>query len=203
MKIKKLALLGLAATMVVSTPVLAASTLVDSKGSVDMTDDRTTVGVDVTQDKHTEYYDEITEDKEENTCSVYATQASTFSVVIPKTIILDGAKDAKNAGTYVVTVKGNIAGTEAVTVQPETSFQMTQAGKEAIDATVTQDNVFFKVAEAASEDAAKTVYGVDNLNGASQSGEVEVTNLSAGSWTGSFNFNISLNSTSASTATSN
>lgn len=197
MKMKNLTYFGLAAAMVLTTPVFAASSLKDSIGSVNGSDNGTSVGVDASQGQKTTYSNAITADTND-TCNVYATQASTFSVVIPKTIVLTGTKDTANSGSYVVTVKGNIAGTEVVNVTPDATFKMSQAGKEDITATVTQTKTKFQVAEAEAkeQDATKkgaTVYGLDNASGATQSGTIEVENLTAGSWTGSFKFNIGLN----------
>ena len=202
---KKKNLIGLSTAMAVAMSVapvatFAATTLVDSIGSVNMEDDGTTVGVDSVQTQKTEYYDEITADSDTNACQVYATQASTFSVIIPKTIILDGAKDAAdgNIGKYVVTAKGNIGGIETIHVTPDASFKMSQAGKEDIDATVTQPLVNFVVTERTADSLAdgmtadNTAYGVDATDGAVADGTVEVTNLSAGSWSGQFNFNINI-----------
>lgn len=202
MKMNKLLLMGLAMTTAISMPVFAASELTNSTAST--TADATKVsgtdtmdGQDTNQSKETLYSDEITEDKSE-TCEVYATQASTFSVIIPKTIILDGAKDAANGniGQYVVTVKGNIGGAEIVSVTPDATFKMKQAGKDDIDATVTQAITNFRVEDAATLDGADTtttVYGVDKADGVTTDGKVEVTNLSAGSWSGQFAFNIAIN----------
>ena len=202
MKMNKLLLMGLAMTTAISMPVFAASGLTNSTAStaadatkVSGTD--TMDGQDTNQSKETLYSDEITEDKSE-TCEVYATQASTFSVIIPKTIILDGAKDAAdgNIGKYVVTVKGNIGGAEIVSVTPDATFKMSQAGKDDIDATVTQAITDFRVEDAAlleGADTTKTVYGVDKAEGVTTDGTVEVSNLSAGSWSGQFAFNIAIN----------
>lgn len=202
MKMNKLLLMGLAMTTAISMPVFAASGLTNSAAST--TEDATKVfgqntmdGQDTNQSKETLYSSEITEDKSE-TCEVYATQASTFSVIIPKTIILDGAKNAANGniGQYVVTVKGNIGGAEIVSVTPDATFKMKQAGKDDIDATVTQAITNFRVEDADSldgDDTTTTVYGVDKVDGVTTDGKVEVTNLSAGSWSGQFAFNIAIN----------
>ena len=200
MKMNKLLLMGLAMTTAISMPVFAASGLTNSTASTTADATRTEGamdGQDTNQSKATVYSDEIKEDKSE-TCEVYATQASTFSVIIPKTIILDGAKDAANGniGKYVVTVKGNIGGAEIVSVTPDASFKMSQAGKDDIDATVTQAITNFRVEDAAlleGADTSKTVYGVDIAEGVTTDGSVAVSNLSAGSWSGQFAFNIAIN----------
>ena len=77
-----------------------------SVGSVNMEDDGTAIGVDKNQGQKTEYTDEIQEEGSSE-AKVYVTQASSFAVVIPKVIILDG--QAKNAD-YRIGVKGDLAG---------------------------------------------------------------------------------------------
>ena len=193
---------AMAATMAVPGVAFAASDLKDSTASTaadaTRTEGDTMDGQDENQSKATVYSDEITEDAPTNACEVYATQASTFSVIIPKTIILNGKKDEANTGAYVVTAKGNIGGAETIHVVPDAAFKMSQEGKEDIDATVTQAKVNFVVAERAEEKFAagmttdNTAKGVDATEGATADGLVEVTNLSAGSWAGQFNFNIEI-----------
>lgn len=130
-------LAALTVTAVSSTTAFAASTTQNSSGST-VADAGNTAenmdGKDTTQDKKTVYSGEITADSTEEV-QVYATQASTFSVKIPKVIILDG-----QAGTakYQVSVKGNINGEEMVSVVPTESFKMSQSGKADITATTTQ-----------------------------------------------------------------
>lgn len=194
---------AMAAVMAVPGVAFAASDLKDSTAStaadatkVSGTD--TMDGQDENQAKETLYSDEITADAPTNACEVYATQASTFSVVIPKTIILNGKKDEANTGAYVVTAKGNIGGAETIHVVPDAAFKMSQEGKEDIDATVTQAITNFVVTERADDKlvgtmtTANTAKGVDAVDGATADGLVEVTNLSAGSWAGQFNFNIEI-----------
>lgn len=193
---------AMAATMAVPGVAFAASDLKDSTASTaadaTKTADETMDGQDENQSKATVYSEEIKTDAPTNACEVYATQASTFSVIIPKTIILNGKKDEANTGAYVVTAKGNIGGAETIHVVPDASFKMSQEGKEDIDATVTQAKVNFVVAERADEKFAagmtadNTAKGVDATDGATADGLVEVTNLSAGSWAGQFNFNIEI-----------
>ena len=145
----------------------------DSLGSLDMNDNGDTVGVDFTQGQTTHYHEEITNEVTENT-TVYVSQASSFGVIIPKTIILDGK--TKNA-TYEVSVTGNIGGQESIEVVPEDSFLMKQQGKNDIDALVTQDKTSW-------------IYNEFETKG---SGTIVAEDMTAGSWNGQFNFNIFLN----------
>ena len=191
--IKNLSILGASVLMTSNMIPLftyAASNTKDSIGSVDMEDDGTTIGVDETQTQKTEYSAEITTDVEETT-KVYVSQASTFGVTIPKVIILDGKKNDQNVNkaNYVVTIsnESNFSGSEKVLVVPDATFKMTQEGKNDLDATVTQDK---------EEWLHNEITTIGN-------GEVSATGMSAGSWKGSFNFNIKLESENGGTSTPN
>ena len=182
---------AVAASMAMPLSAFAASGIKSSTASV--TTDQTT-GEDTNQNQKTAYADPIAEDKT-SACDVYASQASTFSVTIPKVIILNGAKGAENSGAYIVKASGNIGGNETIGVTPDATFKMSQTGKTDINAAVAQAVTKFVVAQKTIADADKTttVAGVDNAEGASTTGKVTVSNLTAGSWKGAFNFNIALN----------
>ena len=98
-------------------PSMAATSYKDSIASVDQTDDGTTVGYDETQGKSTTYVDNVNRDSN-NRVDVYVTQASTFNVKLPKTIILNGTYGQTNSGAYEVEVEGNLASDEVVTCTP-------------------------------------------------------------------------------------
>ena len=99
-------------------PSMAATSYKDSiASSVDQTDDETTVGYDETQGKSTTYVDNVNRDSN-NKVDVYVTQASTFNVKLPKTIILNGAYGQTNSGAYEVEVEGNLASDEVVSCTP-------------------------------------------------------------------------------------
>ena len=99
---------------------------------------------------------------------------SVFTITIPKDIVLDG----ENAeALYEVTVEGDIAGDQKITVQPDTDFELVEAGGKAnVPATVEQDVVEFVYSDITT---AKTV-----------DGKVSAPTLSAGTWEGKFMFNI-------------
>ena len=179
----------LTGAMILSTamPVCAASRYTtDSVGSVagDITNS-TKTGVDAVQSKKSEYHNEVTADKAANNCNVYVTKASTFSVVIPKTIVLNGTGETSNKGVYSVSVKGNIAGDDVISVVPTASFEMSQSGKKNIPATVTQPKTTFQI-----NDGLVTEANVQTGN--TVTGEVQVTKLTSGSWNGNFNFTIGI-----------
>ena len=143
---------------------------------------------------------------------VYAYQESSYNVTLPKTIILNGITNITNkinAGEYSVNVNGNINGAEIVNVIPksnvrhinthhdsdtaegdgtysctdlnenEVQFYMGQTNKNDIKATVNQTKTEFNVSEL-----------IDNKTAAT-TGTI-TTKLTAGSWKGAFNFDISL-----------
>lgn len=127
---------------------------------------------------------------------VLYTQASTYTVVIPKKITLDGAtKDAD----YGVKVYGDISSDKKVSVAPQDSIadtnginfymvdQATAGTKKAdVVATVTQSVTEWSSAELCVKDSDNTVIGTE------KSGNVAAPDITAGSWKGTFTFNIAL-----------
>lgn len=113
---------------------------------------------------------------------------STFSVVIPKRIVLDAtSKDSD----YAVRVYGDISSDKKVTVAPQDALtdieginfymkdQATIGTKKAdVQANVTQDVVDWTSAEVTAD--------------TSKDGNVAAPTITAGSWKGTFNFNIAL-----------
>lgn len=128
--------------------------------------------------------------KEEVTVNV--NQGSTFTVEIPKTIVLSGKKGAENSAPYTVTVTADIPGDEFISVVPDSSFKMSSAGKTDIDATVTQSFKEFGVSKSIKTDGTKIAMS-ELMAGVSTDGKVSVANLTSGKWTGSFNFAIAIN----------
>ena len=157
--------------------VFGDSKTLDSIGSVNEIDDGINVGVDSSQSQKTTYSSEVFEDGSEVT-DVYASQASSFAVIIPKVIILDGKKNDNNinTGKYAILVNGDIAGEESINVVPDSEFAMYQTGKDPIKATVVQDKLNWTYKEFETKG----------------NGVVSTTEMSAGSWNGSFNFNIAI-----------
>jgi uncharacterized protein YxeA len=170
-----------------SMTAFAANDLTNSVGSV-ATDSEAVqvIGNDATQGKVSEYeiaVDNSTATNETNTKSVdvYATQGSTYSVKIPKTIILDGST---GNGAYRVSVKGNISGNQTVKVIPDSTFVLSEVAtvnaKSDITAVVTQ---------------AKTAWTTSELSDstwATQNASISVSPMSAGSWHGTFGFTVSI-----------
>ncbi len=115
-------------------------------------------------------------------------QSSSYTVVIPKKIVLDAtSKDSD----YAVRVYGDISSDKKVTVAPQDALedidginfymkdQATVGTKKAdVQADVTQDVVDWTSAEVTAD--------------TSKDGNVAAPTITAGNWKGTFNFNISL-----------
>ncbi len=108
--------------------------------------------------------------------NVFAVVGSNYSVTIPKTITLAGAKGASTAN-YTVKVSGDIADNEKVIVAPTAmEFQMTTAkGDKTATATIEQD---------------KTEWAYNEFS-TQATGKIRAP-LTAGTWNGNFSFDISL-----------
>lgn len=117
--------------------------------------------------------------------------SSTFSVTIPKTIVLD--RDTKMSG-YTVNVKGDISSDQQVSVAPQdaledaegVNFYMVDQSaatnkKDDVQANVTQNDTIWSSAEIAVADT-----------GTTKTGNVDAPTITAGSWKGTFTFNIAM-----------
>lgn len=122
---------------------------------------------------------------------VIYSQSSTYSVIIPKLIVLDG--QTKDSG-YTVNVKGDISSDKQVSVAPQDAiedetginfYMKDQAAvgtkKADVQADVTQDATVWSSAEVCVADT-----------GTTKNGKVEAPTITAGSWKGTFAFNIAL-----------
>lgn len=109
-------------------------------------------------------------------CRVTVALESTFTITIPKEIILDGS--TKKAD-YTVNVQGDIAGDQLITVIPDSNLEMIEdGGKDNVTATVSQTQLTFPYML------------ISPVDGATTDGYVEALDLTAGNWSGKFNFNI-------------
>jgi len=137
----------------------------------------------------TEEHDPISQDKVEETVVEYQ-RASSYSVVIPKTIVLDAVSKDSN---YTVKVYGDISSDKKVTVAPQDALKdleginfymkdQATAGtkKDDVQADVTQTVVDWTSAEVCKAD------------GTTKNGKVAAPTITAGNWKGTFNFNIAL-----------
>ena len=101
-----------------------------------------------------------------------------FNIVIPKEITINAETESAN---YYIKANGNILDTQMLSIVPDTNFLMQEnGGKNDINGIVTQNNFD---------------YYYNNLQGegTEYNGNIQIYNLSAGEWSGKFNFNISVN----------
>ena len=110
-----------------------------------------------------------------NATNVFAELGSEYKVTIPKTIVLSGI-DKK--ADYYVKVEGDIAGYETVNVVPDSTVNLYTKNKNSQVGTITQDKASWKF---------------DNFD-TDANGQITAQGLTAGKWSGTFNFNINLDS---------
>ena len=131
---------------------------------------------------------EIGEDGTLRDTEVLYTRASSYSVVIPKTIVLDAvSKDSD----YAVRVYGDISSDKKVTVAPQDAltdidginfYMVDQATTGTKKANVQADVIQAVVDWTSAEVTADT----------SKDGNIAAPTITAGNWKGTFNFNIAL-----------
>lgn len=113
----------------------------------------------------------VTGDKKQEV-DVTVTITGSYSVSIPKSISATNKKTLE----YEINVTGDIAGDEVISVVPDAELTLKQQGKDDVTAQISQD---------------KTEWAFDEV-GTKASGTITVPQLSAGTWSGAFNFDISL-----------
>ncbi len=123
-------------------------------------------------DEATEYITIENPDGDYNTM-VFAQIASEYRVTIPKVIVLSG--ETKSA-EYYVKAEGDIATYEIIKVIPDKTVTLSSYNKEPVDANIIQNFVF---------------WCWNDLDQKAE-GKIKADNISAGKWTGTFNFEISL-----------
>ena len=113
----------------------------------------------------------------DKTTTVYAEIGSEFKVTIPKKIVLDGAT---KSGTYQVTVEGDIAGLEVISVTPDSAVTLSSKDKADVIGTITQDKLNWTYSE---------IYTDSKILA---NGSISASGITAGAWNGTFNFAIKL-----------
>ena len=103
-------------------------------------------------------------------CNVFATISDEYKVTIPKTIVISGKT---GEAQYCVKAEGDIAGIENICIVPDNTVALHSINKEDVIAQISQD---------------KTSWTYDDL-GTQSNGWLKAT-LTAGKWSGNFNFNI-------------
>ena len=105
-------------------------------------------------------------------------QASSFTVTIPKSIVLDSNK----AATYNVKVKGDVLGNEIITVVPDATVTLNDAnGKDPVTGNIAQEKTEFSSTE------------VNQIDGTKTNGNIAANDLTSGDWSGNFEFAIGTN----------
>ena len=107
---------------------------------------------------------------------------SDLVVSVPTTIILNGTPNEKGEyiGEYSVKASGNIAGDKVVNIEPEEyNIALHQNGRNDKEAVISQKKTEFT--------------STDLENNTTANGKVTATNLLAGTWNGTANFEISIN----------
>ena len=167
----------------ISLSAEAATAYRNSVASVNQEDNGTTVGYDASTGMSTLYEDNIDADRE-HSVDVSVSQASSFSLKIPKKIILNGKYGEENSGDYEVEVEGNLAADEIVSVTPvQTAFNLSSPGKANIEATVVQNKTGFTYSD-----------GVRIGGPIASAGTVKAEGMTAGEWHGGYQFNVNLTS---------
>ena len=118
-------------------------------------------------------YQSIEDEKYAET-NVFAEIGSEYKVTIPKTVVLSGV--TKNAN-YYVKVEGDIAGYETINVIPDESVLLYSINKSNQVGIITQDKITWRYDD----------FDID------ANGQINAQDLTAGKWSGVFNFNISIN----------
>ena len=150
--------------------------------------DALVTGIDFSQNKVTEYQtigeesnislyntrNQITNEGDFDTY-VYVSQQSTFSVVVPKVLVLDGQTGYAD---YQVSVLGNIAGKETIGIIPNDTFEM-------------KDSDGVKANIVANVSQGQTSFAYDEIvNKTTTNGSISASTITAGRWNGILNFNV-------------
>ena len=220
--VKSIVAVGMCAMTLLASTTAFAATYTNSIGSkaedISVIDDSgyTVAGQDITQRKKSEYTTVSVDDtKIESPVNVYATVAEGSDVYdpenpdanddgwvdgdilvgVPTTLIMSGTPDED--GYYIAEgkgkVKGNIAGTTIINVVPDNTVTLSSEGKDDITADITQNYTKFTVptSTVSGSDVNKNVTASFNAD-ATFIVDVKTNQATAGSWNGSFNYEISL-----------
>lgn len=138
----------------------------------------TPAGQDTLQGHKSEY--EQYENVDGASTEVYASRESTFTVKLPKVIILDGES---GTAEYTIQINGDVIDEDVISVEPnntEIELNDVKGNRAPIKATVNQDKTTVSGAEI-SEDL-----------GTSIEGSITAEQLKAGAWEGKLSFNINI-----------
>ncbi len=121
-----------------------------------------------------------------------------IQVGVPTTIIISGKANSEGyfVGEASGKVKGNISGSTVISVVPDSEVTLHSQGKTDVTAPIEQDYTQFVVETSEFTGAKVNKHVTPSFNDdAVFDVSVKTKDLSAGSWSGSFNYNISLTNT--------
>ena len=176
---KKLLVLGIVTAMLfTSNYSVNAAGLVDSVGA---TEENPYGGIDTTQNKQTTYDDESVTDLEYTASpqiEVYVTKASKITYKIPQVIV--GSSDGK--AVYKIGIKGDISSTQKITITPPASFILTDGSK----------NITARISQNKSSWVSGDLTSGNLEDGYSMTTGTITYTVPAGSFRGTFNFNVTI-----------
>ncbi len=149
---------------------------------------------DYTTETNMTPHSDFLEESKSYSVDVYASQASgsdyydengdlvegDIIVWLPTEVTLEKQESGEYKCTVPVKVQGNIAGNEKVSVVPDSTVTLTQPGKADVTGTVTQLKTEFTYADLKEGAIVQTTT------------DISATELSAGEWTGSYSYAVSL-----------
>ena len=118
-----------------------------------------------------------------------------IQVGVPTSITINGTTDANGyyVGSASGKVKGNISGATVINVEPDDKVTLTSQGKTDVVAPIEQDYTQFVVSTSEYSGAKVNKYVTPEFNdNAVFDVTIKTKDLSAGTWSGSFNYNISV-----------
>ena len=139
---KSLKVIAMSMALVFTMPINAFATPINlSNSSESVTTDTLDKinGTDYFADEDTNVWQNgsITEETR-----ITVSKASEFEITIPKEIVLNGNTSSAD---YIINAKGDIAGDQILTIVPDSTFKMSEAGGKAdITANITQSNTYYK-----------------------------------------------------------
>lgn len=146
--------------------------IIDSTKNVDyITEDFTESAFDSAQKRNVE---------------VYASQGQTFTIKIPRKIVLPGSRGSKSSAEFITEIKANISGTDVIRVEPESySFELLESAgvKRPIDCYISIGQSEFSLLTNTQDSLEAGVVATH---------KVTAERLSSGTWSGSFNWLISV-----------
>ena len=212
-------ILAVISVLTTAVPALAAESSKGSKGTdIAVLDDSnyTVAGQDTKQNKKSEY-ELFTHNGNDiiSSVNVYGTIADgsdvydpenpdadddgfvngKIQVGVPTTIIIDGKPNSEGyyAGEASGKVKGNISGSTVISVVPDSEVTLHSQGKNDVTAPIEQDYTQFVVETSEYSGDKVNKFVTPSFNDkAVFDVSVKTKELSAGSWSGSFNYNISV-----------